>query len=47
MGIDNYWKTQKRSHLKKPDAYWNVNYFSNIDRHHASLMYSHYAFRRT
>ncbi|KAK8794116.1 hypothetical protein WA171_003242 [Blastocystis sp. BT1] len=45
LGYDNYLSREIRDRLGASDKYWNLKYFTNIDGHHASLMYSHYTFR--
>ena len=46
MGIDNYLVKEKKEHTLHKDKMWNLQYFRNIDGHHASLNYAHYTFRK-
>ena len=46
MGFDTYFSKERKERTLSSDKLWNLRYFKNIDGHHASLVYSHYTFRR-
>ena len=37
---------ERKEHTLHKDKMWNLQYFRNIDGHHASLNYAHYTFRK-
>ena len=46
MGTDGYSVKERKDQITSEDKMWNLQYFRNIDGHHASLNYAHYTFRK-